>query len=345
MFTKLAAFIICTIALPGHAYDKHSIDWPTPMSPRGNKIGPILHQFQKFSDSYFHEGVDILTPQNQNIFSPVSGVVDAGYYSYKTLSSGLSEKTYLSIRDIDRTDTEPKLWGERYFEVSVTDNDQIRFEFHHIKRESLSADLLEKIYTTSRVSVAEALGKVVDWPEKVRGLDYNHIHYSILNSEGVYLNPFWYSARVPDETPPSVSSVYASVSQRCPANGLRQLKELSQLSSLDEVTHLVLQAQDYMGESPFPQPPTKLKAVFDNGFKHSFDYSEALFTNPFNSYDLDQIYVGKFCIGAPDFPFVIPGSESFKFYIQIPVPNNFHGKVEVQISDFSNNSTSLKVEL
>jgi len=345
MFTKLAAFLICAIAFQGHAYDKHSINWPTPMSPHENHIGPILHQFQKFSDSYFHEGVDILTSQNQNVFSPVSGVVDAGYYSYKTLSNGLSEKTYLSLRDIDRADTEPKLWGERYFEVSVTDNNQLRFEFHHIKRESLSADLIEKIYTASQVAAGDILGKVVEWPEKVRGVEYNHIHYSILNTEGIYLNPFWYSTQVPDETPPTVTSVYASVSQRCPANGLRQLKELSQLSSLDEVTHLVLQTQDYLGKSPFPQPPTKLTAVFEDGFKYTFDYSEALFTNPLNSYTLDQIYVGKFCIGAPDFPFVIPGSESFKFYIQIPVPKDFHGKIDVLISDFSNNTTELKVEL
>jgi len=345
MFIKFVAILTTAVLFQSHAYDKHSLEWPAPISSNENKIGPILHQYQSFGEVYFHEGVDILVPADQNIFTPVGGLIDAGYYAYKTLSNGLSQKTYLSIRNINREDKEPKLWGERYFEVSVTDADGLRFEIHHINRNSLNNELLNLIYTNASVPLGFNIGSVIEWPTKVRGVDYSHIHYSILNSLGQHLNPFWHSTKIPDSVPPTVSTVYASVAQACPANGLRQLKSISQLTEFDEVTHLVFQSHDLLGENSFPHPPTSLKATFENGFEYSFDYSTALFTNPLNSFNLDELYVGKFCIGAPDFPFVIPGSENFKFYVQIPVPKKFHGTVEVLISDFSKNTTELQVEL
>jgi len=344
MFTSFLA--ICLFStLPAQSYEQHSLEWPTKIHKSKHTFGGLIHQFQKFQNVYFHEGLDIITPLRQSVHAPVDGVVDAGYYSYETLINGQTQKTYLSLRDISPEDHEPKLWGERYFEVSLTDKMGNRFELHHIDRESLPMELVDAVYSARSVPAKTFLGFAIEWPEKVQGSDYHHIHYNILDAEGVYKNPFWHSKEVEDNIPPHVQNVYAAVAQTCASNGLRQLKELSQVTSQDEITHLVLQAHDFINTQSFPQSPTRITAQFANHSAFEFDYSEALFNNDLNSFAIHELYVGRFCIGAVDFPFVLKGSENFKFYIQIPVPKSFKGHASIEVSDFSNNTTNIEVEL
>ncbi len=202
-------------------YFENELKWPTHLSDSKYKIGPILHQYQKFpgSSHYFHEGVDFLGEPFQKVFTPVSGVIDGGYYSYTSKDNGASEKTYISLKDIPRDDKEPKLWGKHYFEISITDEFGNRFEFHHIDRTTLPLNILKSIYDGSVVIQDMQIGNIIPWPNKVLGADYNHIHYSVLSEQGEQLNPFWFSKKIPDTTEPEASLAYFQLKEPCPETG------------------------------------------------------------------------------------------------------------------------------
>ena len=152
-----------------------------------------------------------------------------------------------------------------------------RFESHHIRRESLPQQLIEAIQNKALVPAKTEIGTIVDFDAEVNGVTYNHIHYSILDKDGIHQNPMWFSKPVSDSQAPKIKAVYALLNTRCRANGLPKFKELSQLDPSDEITHLILQAEDFIDNNSLANSPTKLHIEFEDGSDFDFDFSRALF--------------------------------------------------------------------
>ncbi|MGH1467323.1 MAG: hypothetical protein ACRBBP_00370 [Bdellovibrionales bacterium] len=327
-------------------YFENELEWPTHLSESKYKIGPILHQYQKFptSSHYFHDGVDFLGSPFQKVFTPITGTIDAGYYSYLDNPDGSAEKTYLSLRDIPKEDKEPKLWGKNYFEISITDEFGNRFEFHHIDRDSLPLNILESVYNNSIVFQDMQIGNIIPWPNKVLGADYSHIHYNIISKHGERLNPFWFSKKIPDTTPPKTSTVYFQLEEPCPETGRVNHYSTSKLFEEDKPTHIVLKTTDLITGNHFPHPPTKIHTTFSNGETHLLDFTYSMLTSGL-SHDIRDVYVDMLCIGPKEAPFILKASKSFNFYMKIPLPENFSGSASISVFDYAKNETNILVNV
>lgn len=327
-------------------YVENSLKWPSPVRNNIYKFGPLLHQYQKFPGSahYFHEGVDLLGDPDQKVFTPVSGIIDGGYYSYKENEDGTGEKTYLSLNDIPPGDSEPKLWGDNYFEISITDEFGYRFEFHHINKSLLPANILEAIKNSSYVLAGMQIGNILKWPRKVLGANYSHIHYSIVSPEGTQLNPFWFSEKITDEKPPAIANVYFQLKKPCPESGRVKYFSKTSLSETDEPTHLLINAKDFLGDNHFPHAPTAVQTSFSNGDSHIFDFRYSMMSAG-QHLNINDVYVNRICIGDPAHPFILKASKNFDFYIKVPLPEKFSGSAEISIFDYAGNETTALVNI
>lgn len=341
-------FLLLSLSAFGESqdYERNSLQWPTALSESEFKLGPNLHQYQKFPglDEYFHEGVDVVGEPFQKIYAPVSGYIDAGYYAYETLPDGSSKKSYISINDFEGKNPGPEYWGPKYFEVSITDVHGNRFEIHHVDRRILPLEIRRAVKENAFILQGVLVGNITPWPNKVLGADYNHIHYSVLSPEGVQLNPYWFSQKIKDTTPPKVSTVYYQLKRSCPESGRVMHHFVSSLKPGDRPTHIIIKAKDLIDENHFPQAPTKISAQFSNGesYKQDFSYSMMVESQHVNIHDL---YTDKICLGPKSDVFILKASDNFDFSFKVPLPENFSGTASITFSDFSGNETNTLVNV
>lgn len=328
-------------------YSENSLNWPVDLRDNEYKVGPILHQYQNFpaSDHYFHEGVDLLGAPYQDVFTPVSGTIDAGYYSYVSAKDGTSIKTYISLRDIDPKDRDPKLWGANYFEISITDIFGNRFEFHHIDRLSLPLNIFHAVKNSEFIHEGMKIGNIIPWPLKVLGTDYSHIHYSIISKDGTtQLNPLWFSKKIKDTKAPEILETLFQLKAACPKTGRVKHFSVTRLSELDDPTHIIIRTKDFLGENHFPHPPTLIKTEFSDGSYHFLDFRYSMLFNQEHA-NINNVYVEELCYGDPSYPFFLKASETFDFYMKIPIPENFSGSASIIVSDYAGNETNTLVNI
>jgi hypothetical protein len=311
------------------------LPFPIEFLLESDQLGAVIHQFQDWTTpAYFHAGLDIRALENQEIFSPVFGNLEAGYYSYVDESDGRSTKYFLPLKDVLNGQKAPP-WGELYFEVAVIDRNGYRFEMHHVDPKSLGPELTKKILNHEAVAPGEFLGRLIAWPRRLAGLDFHHLHYNIVSPQGVYLNPLALSEKVADLKPPEIVNVYATSNGRC-GSSAPVLTPLSDNTPLPTQKFIVIETLDKINDGRFPQTPAKISASFVGNKKFTWDFSQALLTEEGVLPNIGKMYLYYLC---DEKGFVQVASRSLRFYIKIPVPENYKGPIHLKVSDQFENHT------
>jgi hypothetical protein len=318
-------------------YDIHSLIFPIELRKDVDQFGPVMHQLQDWTKpDYFHAGLDIRADIDQPVVTPVAGKIEAGYYAYTDFPDGRSTKHFLPLEDALAGRGSPP-WGKRYFEVAVIDKHGYRFEFHHVNPDNIPQPIVGKILRGESVSENEIVGYVIRWSGTLLGLDYHHLHYNILDDEGVYLNPFHLSRKIEDTTPPHIIKIHAVKNHTC-RDGLFSLADIEEIVD----SHIVVEVSDRISGGRFSNPPMKVSADFGGRSRFEWDFSRALISSAGTLPDLREIYLKDHCNAAG---FKMIGSMSFRFFIKIPVPPLYNGPVRVEAIDQAGNSTHKDIRI
>ena len=299
-------------------------------------IGANMHQLQSYTKpDYFHSGVDIRAEIGQEIYAPVSGRIEAGYYSYADNPDGTNQKYFLPYAEAVARKTKPP-WGDFYFEVAVIDQNGYRFEMHHVDSNQLPEEVKEKILKGGSVQEGELLGKVVRCREKLNGLPYHHLHYNVFSASGIPVNPFYLSLPIEDLAPPNILFVHSVQMGKCVDN-LPMLNKIE----METEKYIVVEAKDFIQGRYLPNPPTILRAFFKDS-TWEWNFTESLTDAEGLRPDIRDIYLQGYCDGNG---IKSSGSNSDRFYIKIPVPEFYNGKVLIEAYDFAGNKTSREIEV
>src|SRR6185312_1912041 len=135
---------------------EHSLPWPVRFQDAEHTLGNVMNQYQPFGDPYYHGGDDLRVDAGAGVSAPVAGRLEAGAYSYAARADGSLEKYWKPW---------PQTGDPTYFEVAVISDDGLRFEFHHVDRDSLPAAIVAKLDAGGgRVEKGELLGRAVEFP-------------------------------------------------------------------------------------------------------------------------------------------------------------------------------------
>lgn len=236
----------------------HSLPWPVRFENARHTIGNAMAQFQDYTgEPYFHGGCDLRVARNGAVTAPVAGRLEAGHYSYATNADGSMTKYFKPW---------PASGPDAYFEVAITTDNGIRYELHHVDRDSLPRDIVALLDEGARgakphIEAGRALGTAIEWQNSdTDSTLYHHIHYNVIRADGVRINPEWISAPLEDQRKPLIANVYAIASG---TNTARKLSFGETLST--RPTELIVEASDELGTNIYKQTPPRVQFVPDTG--------------------------------------------------------------------------------
>lgn len=304
----------------------HSLPWPVRFQDEQHSVANTMIQFQPFGTSYFHGGCDLRVKKNEKVYSPVSGKIEAGHYSYTTNTDGHLIKYF-------------KPWPEKgsalYFEVAVTTKTGLRYEFHHMNRERLPDEIFQLLNQGGGSIVAGTLlGETITWPDNV----YHHIHYNIILPSGVRANPEYFSTLIPDRLPPFVEGAFAILKNR-----KVQKFENGEFQELPE--EFVIAVKDKYDHSIYEHPISLAQLTFSNGLKTEWDFRQFLINNLGQLPSLWDFFL-KF-LKTPDGRALSTsgGYGTGLSLIRLKVPPAALGKFQILLEDISGNQTLLSGEI
>ncbi|MBY0383976.1 hypothetical protein K2X05_02365 [bacterium] len=340
-FKKYATEPVFLSASFSQNLEPQNLPFPIDLRFDTDQFGAVMHQFQDWtSPPYFHAGIDIRGELHQEVYSPVFGRIEAGYYSYTDSFDGRSDKFFLPYMDVVRGKGVPP-WGELYFEIAIIDPNGYRYEFHHIDAKTLPDTIIAKISSGGSVAPGEFVGSLVEWPRKLFDHVYHHVHYNVISPDGVYLNPFKVSEAVVDSISPEIVNIYATQKARCGTAYRRLVPHNEEISMVTEDDLLVVEAFDQIQQGLARHMPAIIRADFENAPSFSWNFSEALILPNGDHPNITKIYLYYLC---DEKDWLQNATKSFRFYIQIPLPKNYSGPVGITVTDDAGNS-SLKTVL
>ena len=111
-----------------------------------------MASYQKYSKgAYFHHGVDLLAAAGTAVLSSTAGRVT-------------------NIRNYVAGDP-------RYWEVAIRDPSGFLWQYHHVKRESISDDIFDALDSQNTIPARTKLGEIFPWDKH----DFHHIHLNVLD--------------------------------------------------------------------------------------------------------------------------------------------------------------------
>lgn len=295
--------------------------WPVQFKDATHRLGNVMAQFQPFGSPYFHGGCDLLVKRRAQVVAPVSGWLEAGHYGYVNRPDGSSTKVWKPW---------PAQGDSLYFEVAVVTDQGHRFEFHHVDRANLPAAIVKLLNQgSSRVEAGTVLGSAVLWPMG----DYHHIHYNIVTSDGVSLNPEHYSELLSDSQAPEVRALLAVDSQgRASEFGGGQFDVAP--------AKFVAAVVDHLDQDEYEHPPAGARLRFESGMVSEWDFTRSL-TGPDGKFPpIWDVFVEQ--IRAPDGSWYSTegGYGVGLSVIQVQVPQGARGPYTLEFWDQAGNFTS-----
>lgn len=321
-----------------------NLPWPIELNRWPHQFGPNFGQFQDLGSRYFHGGQDILSFPGAEVRTPVGGVLGGGYYSYRDLPTGHSEKSLVTLREHLEDGTEAP-WGKRFFEVSVTTDEGYRLEFHHVDPENLPEEIRQGIFNGTRVSAGAVVGFVIDFDHEEFGVSYDHIHYNVYSPDNHPINPMQISAAIEDTRPPQISLIGYGGKDRCRSH-LGEFFDLYGPSTQfipSDSGYLVVQVSDHLDNNSISQGPTMFEVEFVGHSKVTYDFRNSLFDEIGEPYNIRQMFQEDMCAGVPDVALPIAGSSFSQSYLKVAIPREFSGTAVIRAGDFAGNSSFKKI--
>ncbi len=303
-------------------FEPHSLPWPVAFADNAHTIGNSMAQFQPFSSPpYFHGGVDIRTETKFEVTTPVSGWLEAGHYSYTTQPNGSMKKFFKPW---------PQTGSPVYFEVAVTTSEGIRFEFHHMDRDRLPANIVSKLNQGHTwVEAKTVLGHAVYFSS-----DYNHIHYNVILPDETRINPEFVAPLIADKTPPKILGSYAIMANQNTVTLDQPLRGLPK--------EFIVATIDQFDLGPYEHPPVFAQVLFENGAQSTWDFTQKLLGPDLNFPTLSSFYKDR--LKTPDGEWLTTqgGYGDGTSLIRLPVPATAKGSFTIKLSDIAGNTSEIK---
>lgn len=224
---------------------KNSLDWPVVSINPNDPIGNDMVQFQDYGSPYYHGGQDIVAPNQEKVYAPITGVLEGGYYSYTENNDGSLSKWFKPW---------PASGNKLYFELAIVSPEGYRFEMHHVDPTNLPQAILDALNQGGvSIMAGSEIGRVVTWPMG----SYHHIHYNIVEPNGVIrVNAEWVSKIKLDQALPQIQNVFVMTDEL-------NAKELQSGEKLGAKTvELVVRSIDQRLNGGYEHPPARLQAIF-----------------------------------------------------------------------------------
>lgn len=318
------------IALPTHA-----LEWPVEFEDASHTMGNNMVQFQQYrlGEPYFHGGCDLRAQAGSEVKTPVRGRIDAGHYSYDTNPDGSMQKF---IRPW------PQSGEALYFEVSVTTDDGTVYEFHHIARSSLPADIKALLDRGGGiVEAGSVIGRVAEWPAPgIDGRLYHHIHFNIIRPDGVRINPESVAEPLLDERAPDLHGVYA-----IDAQGRVEVLTTAQANPTRRPVEIVVATTDRREANVYTQTPPVAQIVFADGQTTGWDFRRTL-TGPTGVFaPIWDVYKSQLTLPSGQTLRTAGDYQTNFFLFRLPVPPSAHGPINIKVGDAAGNFSEFASQL
>ncbi len=299
----------------------HALAWPVRFQDAAHTIGNAMAEFQPFGSPYYHGGDDLRVEAGADILAPVGGKLEAGAYSYAQHPDGSLEKFWKPW---------PQEGDPTYFEVAVVAESGLRYEFHHVDRDTLPAAIVAKLDAGGRtVAQGELLGHAINFP--VAG--YNHVHYNIVLPDGTRVNPEYASTLLPDHLAPAVLHAFAVL----PSGEVRGFGD----GRFSAVKEFVVHAVDKQDDNVYEHPPVYALLKFESGAKTLWDFRQTLSSAQGAFPPLWDFFLES--ISSPDGDFSTEGGYGMgASLIRLKVPENASGAFTIEIGDMAGNVSTLR---
>jgi hypothetical protein len=305
---------------------QNSLPWPVPFLDNKEPIGNSMIQFQNYGFAYYHGGDDLLSKDQYWVTTPVSGWLEGGHYGYSGNPDGSMTKHWIPW---------PNSGDEMYFELAIITDEGLRFEFHHVDRQTLPAETIAALNKGRvRIEAGTKIGKVVDW-----GSYYDHVHYNIVTPEGLRINPEFVSEMIPDNQEPEVEGIYA-----IDENNKVQAFTGGKLSYRPK-EFIVAGFDRKNSKSPYKHPFHMTMLRFESGAVSGWDFRAVMKTLDGHWPSLTEFYLPSLRTprGATLKTFGDYG-DGFNL-VRLKVPANASGKFVIEIADMNGNRKTLMGEL
>ena len=300
----------------------HALAWPVRFQDSEHTLGNVMAQFQPFGDLYYHGGDDLRVDAGADISAPVDGKLEAGAYSYAAHPDGSLEKFWKAW---------PETGDPTYFEVAVVADDGLRYEFHHVDRETLPADIVAKLNAGGgRVAKGNLLGHAIEFPMA----GYNHVHYNIVLPNGTRVNPEYASALLPDHLAPTILHAFALSSSG-------DVRDFGSGRFAPPVSEFVLHVVDKQDANVYEHPPAYALLKFESGARTLWDFRETL-TSPQGEFPpLWDFFLETIRSPAGDFS-TEGGYGTGASLIRLKVPAGARGGFTIEVGDIAGNTATLR---
>lgn len=241
------------------------LPWPVKFADASHAVAQNYVNFQEYdaNESYFHGGCDLRSPGNSDVVASVGGTLEGGFYGYVTNADGSMEKQWQPWSGRGKHDP--------YFELAIVTDDGYRFEYHHVDSEKLPPATIAALNAGSaRVTAGTVIGKVNAWAFAFE--IYAHIHYNIIRSDGLRMNPEFFSVSTPDHTAPSIQGVYGLTK----TGRTISIKNGDTIS--DELEEIVVATTESHDLDAYVQTPPFASIAFEDGVSFAWDFRQSLQT-------------------------------------------------------------------
>jgi hypothetical protein len=299
----------------------HSLAWPVAFEDAAHSIGNSMAEYQPFGDPYYHGGCDLRTQAEESVHAPVDGRLEAGAYSYNTRPDGSLEKFW-------------KAWPAQddpmYFEVAVVADNGIRYELHHIDRETLPTEIVNMLNQGGgRVTAGTVLGHVITWPDGV----YHHTHYNIVLPDGTRVNPEFASPLLPDHLAPQILGSYAIMPDGSTV-------DYAGGTFATAPSEIVLDVVDKQDENVYEHPPTYVDLKFASGAETVWDFRQTLLGGDGHFPPLWDFFLQSVSIDGRSST-TEGGYGTGHSLIRLKVPAGASGAFRITVGDIAGNETLL----
>lgn len=309
---------------PTSELTKNSLPWPVEFIDQQHTIGNSMVEYQNYSnEAYFHGGDDLRVTSAAEVKAPIDGFLEGHYYTYVT-DPNTGQLTKYSKPMSEGGD-------DLYFEISIQTSNHYSFEFHHVNPKTLPQPIYDMILNGGgSIHQGDLIGYTSTWPVVRYGDSYHHIHYNIISSTGVNLNPEYYSHELTDTTAPEINHIFAIYRDK-------KIEVLNQkLSAVPE--EIILESTDKKGNNIYPLPPVFIEARWNENNKSGWDFTQNLFSNSKQFPDIRNVYATNLRL-SDGRTFSTEGNyNNVQFLFRLKIPPTAIGPITLTVKDVSGNT-------
>jgi len=302
------------------------LEWPFERPYSEGLIGNNFAQFQPYTIPGYHGGLDMILEKHSWVTAPISGRLEAGHYTYTEHEDGTSTKHWKAW---------PSSGPSAYFEVAVIDENNLRYELHHIDKGSLTDEVISQLKSNSAtIKKGQRVGRVYKWGTFFH---YHHVHLNVVTETGEHLNPESFFRQIKDNKAPVVKILAKYEDKSVWFNEGDKLNKRPK--------SFIIIGHDKKNNNKFNQVPTYFRLSINGEDISIYDFRMSHKNQDNKFADIRDVYPQRVTLPNGD---VLKHNTGYypngvNFMVELLVPKDAGpGQVELTISDNAQNDTIIK---